>query len=257
MKPRVLVLRAAGSNCDQETAFAFDQAGGSSDLVHINRLLDGQVLLSDFQILAIPGGFTYGDDISAGKVYANQLRFQLAEQLQRFYDQDKLIIGICNGFQVLVKAGLLPKVDMKGDQSVTLTNNDAGRYDDRWIYLRVNDSPCVFTRAIKEIVHFPMAHAEGKFMPANEAVLNELRRNRQIVFQYVQPDGAKAEYPWNPNGSTDDIAGLCDPSGRVLGLMPHPERNIDPTHHPRWTAIGLDRIADGLAIFKNAISYFS
>ncbi len=256
MKPRVLVLRAAGSNCDQETAFAFDQAGGSSDLVHINRLLENKRLLSEYQILAIPGGFTYGDDISAGKVYANQLRFHLAEQLQRFYDQNKLIIGICNGFQVLVKAGLLPNMDLQGEQTVTLTNNDAGRYDDRWIYLRVNDSPCVFTREIKKIVHFPMAHAEGKFMPAHDGVMNELRNNRQLVFQYVKSDGSKAEYPWNPNGSTDDIAGICDPSGRVLGLMPHPERNIDATHEPAWTRIGLDRIADGLAIFKNAVGYF-
>jgi len=257
IKPKVFVLRAAGSNCDQETAFAFDQAGGASELFHINRLLADQLQVQNYQILAIPGGFTYGDDISAGKVLANQLRHKLADRLLEFHQQGKLILGICNGFQVLVKAGLLPTVDRNKPQTVTLTNNDSGKYDDRWVYLRVNDSPCVFTGAMKEIVHLPVAHAEGKFVVQNEAVMSVLRSNRQIVLQYVQPDGRAAGYPWNPNGSMADIAGICDVTGRVLGLMPHPERNIDPTHHPCWTRIGLNREGDGLALFRNAIRYFS
>lgn len=257
MKPRVLVMRAAGSNCDSETAFAFNQAGGAAVLLHINRVLENPALLADYQILAIPGGFTYGDDISAGKVMANQLRFHLADHLHAFHQQGKLIIGICNGFQVLVKAGLLPVVDFSREQSVTLTNNDSGKYDDRWVYLRINESPCVFTRTMKESVYFPVAHAEGKFVVRDESVLQELWRNRQVVFQYINPEGGAAAYPWNPNGSMADIAGICDPTGRVLGLMPHPERNIDPTHHPAWTRIGLNREADGAALFSNAIAYFS
>jgi len=257
MKPNVLVLRAAGSNCDQETAFAFESAGAVSTLLHINRLLEKPARLADYQILAIPGGFTYGDDISAGKVMANQLRFQLAGWLEEFHQQGKLILGICNGFQVLVKAGLLPKVHLAAEQTVTLTNNDTGKYDDRWVYLAVNDSPCVFSREMQKRIFLPVAHAEGKFVVRDRAVMEELQQNRQIVFQYVKPDGAAADYPWNPNGSQADIAGICDPTGRVLGLMPHPERHIDPTQHPFWTRIGLNREGDGLALFKNAVRFFS
>jgi phosphoribosylformylglycinamidine synthase subunit PurQ / glutaminase len=256
MKPKVLVIRSAGSNCDFETKFAFDTAGGDSDLVHVNRLLEGSVKLSDYQIFAIPGGFSYGDDISAGKVLANQLKYKLAESLTEFFQSDKLIIGICNGFQVLVKAGLLPVVDLKTDQSVTLTDNNSGKYEDRWVYLNVKKSPCVFTRHIKERVYFPVAHAEGKFVVHEKKVLNELYKNEQIVFQYTNKDGTAVDYPENPNGSVDNIAGICDPTGRALGLMPHPERYLDPTNHPQWTRLGLAKEADGLSIFRNAVQYF-
>ncbi|RPH97102.1 MAG: phosphoribosylformylglycinamidine synthase I [Calditrichaeota bacterium] len=253
---KVLVLRAAGSNCDQETKFAFDLVGAQADLVHINRLLEGSVSLSSYQILAIPGGFTYGDDISAGKVLANQLKFKLADMLHQFYMQDKLIIGICNGFQVLVKAGLLPKVDLEAEPSVTLTFNDSGKFEDRWVSLRVNESPSVFTRGSKSQVYFPVAHAEGKFVLRNSEILAELHKNKQIVFQYVSPTGGAAVYPDNPNGSTLDIAGICDPTGRVMGLMPHPERHVDPTNHPQWTRRGLASEGDGVAIFRSAVQYF-
>ena len=257
MTPRIIVLRAAGSNCDQETKYAFDSVGGQADLVHINRLLSRQVRLDDYQILAIPGGFTYGDDISAGKVLANQLKYQLAEALARFHDQGKLIIGICNGFQVLVKAGLLPQVDLKAEQSVTLTTNDSGKFEDRWVHLQVNSSsPCVFTRGIRRKVYFPVAHAEGKFVPKDDEVLQSLRRNSQIVFRYTTENGGDVTYPYNPNGSVEDIAGICDPTGRVLGLMPHPERHLDPTHHPQWTRRGLAKEGDGVAIFRNGVNYF-
>ncbi len=257
MKPRVLVLRAAGSNCDMETAYAFDLAGGKSDIVHINRVLSGQVHFRDYQILAIPGGFTYGDDISAGKVMGNQLKYLLADMLTDFYSDGKLILGICNGFQVLVKAGLLPKLDFNAEQTVTLTNNDNGMYTDRWIYLRVNPGPCVFTQGMHEVIYIPVAHAEGKFIVRQPSVLQELIDGQQIVFQYVKPDRGAAEYPWNPNGSIADIAGICDPSGRILGLMPHPERHIDPTQHPRWTRAGLAREGDGLPLFRNAVRFFA
>ncbi len=256
MKPRVIVLRAAGSNCDVETKYAFDCAGADAELVHINRLKEKSVRLSDYQILAIPGGFTYGDDISAGKVLANELRYGLADQLTEFYQKDKLILGICNGFQVLVKAGLLPDVDFDKAQSVTLTFNDSGKFEDRWVHLRVADTKCVFTRHMPERVYFPVAHAEGKFVVHDSSVLEMLKRNQQIVFQYDNPFG-RVEYPMNPNGSVDHIAGICDPQGRILGLMPHPERHVDPTQHPQWTRLGAAETGEGLPLFRNAVRYFT
>ncbi|MBD3375071.1 phosphoribosylformylglycinamidine synthase I [candidate division KSB1 bacterium] len=256
MKPKVLVLRAAGSNCDIETQYAFQFVGANADLVHVNRLMDGTVHLHDYQILAIPGGFTYGDDISAGKVLANEVRYNLQEQLLRFYEKDKLILGICNGFQVLVKAGLLPRVNLADRQTVTLTFNDSGKFEDRWVHLQVNESPCVFTRQITPQVYFPVAHAEGKFVVESTSTLEQLNQSNQIVFQYTMPNGEKPVYPFNPNGSTADIAGICDQSGRVLGLMPHPERHIDPTNHPQWTRLGLAPEGDGVALFRNALNYF-
>jgi phosphoribosylformylglycinamidine synthase subunit PurQ / glutaminase len=253
---KVLVLRAAGSNCDHETKYAFDFAGAQSDLVHVNRLLEGDVALSDYQILAIPGGFTYGDDISAGRVLANQMRYKLGEQLVKFHNQDKLIIGICNGFQVLVKSGLLPHIDLDAEQDVTLTFNDSGKFEDRWVNLARRESVCVFTQGDKDRVYFPVAHAEGKFVVRNKDVLQKLKDNAQIVFQYESPDGGAPAYPQNPNGSIEDIAGICDPTGRVLGMMPHPERFIDPINHPQWTRKGLQEQGDGVGIFENAVRYF-
>ena len=257
MKPRVIVLRAAGSNCDIETQFAFETAGASADLVHVNRLLNNEIDLADYQILAIPGGFTYGDDISAGKVLANQMKYKLADALQTFFSQEKLIIGICNGFQVLVKAGLLPVVDMKKTQTVTLTNNDSGKFEDRWVHLRVNKSPCVFTADLPEKVYFPVAHAEGKFATDTPETLQALHQNNQVVFQYTGAGNGSVEYPANPNGSVDNIAGICDPTGRVLGLMPHPERHIDGTQHPQWTRTGAKAAGDGLPLFTSAVNYFA
>ena len=256
MKPRVLVLRSAGSNCDQETKYAFDTVGGVSDLIHVNRLLEGPVKLSDYQILAIPGGFTYGDDISAGKVLANQIKYKLADSLSGFHQSNKLIIGICNGFQVLVKSGLLSAVDLKAEQSITLTDNDSGKFEDRWVYLQVNKSPCVFTQGMKDQVYFPVAHAEGKFVAQDNTVLEDLWENNQVVFQYTTVNDGPVDYPANPNGSVDNIAGICDPTGRVLGLMPHPERHFDPTNHPQWTRFGLAEEGDGVPIFRNAVEYF-
>ncbi|MCR4439919.1 MAG: phosphoribosylformylglycinamidine synthase I [bacterium] len=254
-KVRVLVLRAAGSNCDQETAFAFRAVGAEADLVHVNRVVSGQLSLHDYHILAIPGGFTYGDDVSAGKILANELKYKLGLALVEFHRQGKLIIGICNGFQVLAKAGLLPEVDLGAPQRVTLTNNDSGKFEDRWVYLRINSGPCVFTADGPERIYLPVAHAEGKFVAASKELIQGLQNNGQVVLQYIHPEGAPCTYPWNPNGSVAGIAGICDPSGRVCGLMPHPERHFDPTHHPRWTREGLRSEGDGVFIFRNAVSY--
>jgi phosphoribosylformylglycinamidine synthase subunit PurQ / glutaminase len=257
MAVRALVLRAAGSNCDHEAQFALQAAGAAAELVHINRLIEGSAGLDSYQILVIPGGFTYGDDIAAGKILANELRYKLADRLLAFHAAGKLILGICNGFQVLVKAGLLPQVDLKAEQTVTLGNNDSGKFEDRWVYLKTGDTSCVFTSGIKSVVYFPVAHAEGKFMVKDSKVLDSLRANRQIVFQYTDASGGRAPYPANPNGSIEDIAGICDPTGRVMGLMPHPERHCHPTQHPRWTREGLQPEGDGAAIFRNAVEYFS
>ncbi len=254
---KVIVLRAAGTNCDYETCYAFCRAGAAVQLVHVNQLVRGEKKLSSYQILAIPGGFTYGDDIEAGKILANELKYKLKAQIQDFIQQGKLVIGICNGFQVLVKAGLLPATSGAADlQEATLSGNDSGKFEDRWVYLKpFNTDKCVFTRGIKDTLCLPVAHAEGKFIPRDPAVLQKLRENGQIIFRYVGPDGNSGGYPWNPNGSADDIAGICDPTGRVLGLMPHPERHIDPVQHPRWTREGLKDKGDGMLLFENAVKY--
>lgn len=257
-RPKVCILRTAGTNCDKETAFAFSKAGALPELTHINRLFDGQNSLSDYQILAIPGGFSYGDDIAAGKILANELRYKLIDDMRKFIKDGKLIIGICNGFQVLVKSGLLPgNNDLT--QVATLIINDSGKFEDRWVYLRPPGSGrrapvrCVWTKDLPEIIYLPVAHGEGKFITEDKAILERLKKNRQVVFQYCDEKGSLAGYPSNPNGSMDNIAGICDETGRILGLMPHPERHIVVRQHPRWQ--GTRKKGDGIRIFKNGVEY--
>ena len=242
-KPKVIVLRTAGTNCDKETAFAFKMAGGEVDLVHINELARDEKFLKDYQILAIPGGFTYGDDIASGKILANEIKYKLNKDLKNFINSGKLIIGICNGFQVLVKAGILPGINT-GTIEATLSFNDSGSFIDKWVYLGTRER-CVWTKGIEKTIYLPIAHGEGKFIPRDKEVLAQLRKNRQIVFKYAD----------NPNGSIDDIAGICDTTGRILGMMPHPERHVLGTQHPRWTREGLKERGDGFQIFKNGIDY--
>jgi len=252
-KTRVLVLRTAGTNCDEETAYAFEKVGAAAERLHVNRLVERPGRLDRFHILAIPGGFSYGDDIASGKLLANEIRFRLEEPVRRFIRDGKLIIGICNGFQVLVKAGLLPGL-RRGRVEATLTFNDSNRFEARWTYLRAEESPCVFVRP-GEDMYLPVAHAEGKF-EAEREVLREINRRRLVVLRYVGPDGSRgAGYPWNPNGSMEDIAGICDPSGRIFGLMPHPERHVEPTQHPRWTREGCRPEGDGVKVFRNAVDF--
>jgi phosphoribosylformylglycinamidine synthase subunit PurQ / glutaminase len=263
MQPSTLILRTAGTNCDLETAFAFEKAGAKTESIHVNRLLENPSLLERFQILAFPGGFSYGDDIAAGKILANQLMRHLHEPLRDFVAAGKPIIGICNGFQVLVKTDLLPgPVGGVSGQTATLTNNDCHRFIDRWVHLAPRGKRCMWTCGIKAI-ELPIAHGEGKFVPANAAVHQGLWHNEQVALVYTAPDGSIPEGapPHNPNGSTDDIAGVCDPTGLVFGLMPHPERHLDPTQHPDWNrrkAQGkLPAEGDGLQIFRNAVTYAS
>ena len=254
-------MRAAGTNCDAETAYAFESSGAKVEPLHINILLKGEKTLADYQILAIPGGFTYGDDVASGKILANELRLKLLNEITAFVQEGNLVIGICNGFQILVKARLLPAIDgLGGRQEATLTFNDSGKFEDRWIRLRPGNgrpSRCIWTEGIGEPIELPIAHGEGKFVTADPSSLAKLQENRQIVFQYCDAQGRPAgDFPDNPNGSVEGIAGICDPTGRIFGLMPHPERHVWVTQHPCWTR-GKHRSkeGDGAKIFRNGVRY--
>ncbi len=262
MAPRVLILRAPGTNCDGETAFAFEAAGARAESVHLNRLLENPRLVAEYQILCIPGGFSYGDDICAGRIFGNQMRHHLRDTLLAFKDAGKLILGICNGFQILIRSGvLLP--DRADEPIATLTLNASGKFEDRWVHLRVASPKCVFLAGV-ERMYLPVAHAEGKFVARDEATLGRLDDAGQLVLRYaIPPESARplvatmqdVPYPACPNGARLAVAGLCDETGRVFGLMPHPERHIDPTQHPRWTRERHER-GDGLAVFENAVRFF-
>ncbi len=268
-KPNVLVLTGFGLNCDHETAYAFARAGAVAKRAHINALIAGDVSLDDFEILAFGGGFSWGDDHGAGVIQALRLKTNVGDKLLDFVAAQKLIIGICNGFQTLVNLGLLPGID--GDytrRSVALTYNDCGNFRDQWVRVKIDpDSPCVFTRGI-ETLELPVRHGEGKFYSEIETI-EALADNHQIALQYASPEGqlAGGAFPHNPNGSLADIAGICDPTGRIFGLMPHPEAYNHVTNHPDWTRqmekkkrsgiVESGRIGDGIRVFENAVAYFS
>ncbi len=303
-RPKVLILRAPGTNCDQETAFAFDTAGAITETLHVNRMLESPALLDRFQILCIPGGFSFGDDVAAGQIFAVQMRHHLAGRLADFKAAGKLILGICNGFQVIIKSGILLDDEPPHGLPATLTYNDSGKYEDRWVRLGVASEKCVFLRDI-ERMYLPVAHGEGKFIARDATALARLEAAGQLALRYtpLSPggrgqgagnweqgeskmqqsplalsggelqsplapysgrgaggEGIQVEgylpFPDNPNGSMANVAGVCDATGRVLGLMPHPERHIDPTHHPRWTRGEAGPVGDGLQLFTNAVRYF-
>ncbi len=246
---KTLILRAPGTNCDQETAFAFQKAGAEAKLVHINQLIRREQELGDYHIMVVPGGFTYGDDLGAGKVLANEIRLRLGEDIQQFIDRGCLILGICNGFQVLVKTGILPGI--KGEQKLTLTTNDSSRFECRWVHLKVNGhSKCVFTVGIERL-YLPVAHGEGK-IAADTAFLNKLNA---AVYYTDEQGKLNAGYPHNPNGSMQDIAGICDATGRIFALMPHPERHIHPSQHPNWHSNKADNHHSCMKIFTNAVEW--
>ncbi|MBU4376939.1 MAG: phosphoribosylformylglycinamidine synthase I [Candidatus Omnitrophica bacterium] len=254
---KVAILRTAGTNCDNETAFAFLRAGAESDLIHINEFAKKRKRLSDYHILALPGGFTYGDDIASGKILANEIKYKMRADMERFISDGKLIVGICNGFQILVKMGLLPALGgRKWEMDVTLNLNDSAKFEDRWCYLKnAEKNNCVWTKGLPQIIYLPVAHGEGKFIPKDNSVLNKLKQNHQIVLRYCAKRGGKAVYPDNPNGSVDDIAAISDSTGRVLGMMPHPERYVVTTQHPRWTRERPTKEGDGAAIFRNGVDF--
>ncbi|MCA9236721.1 MAG: phosphoribosylformylglycinamidine synthase I [Planctomycetales bacterium] len=252
-QPRVLILRAPGTNCDQETAYAFEQAGGAPTEVHLNRWLEAPALAEEYQILCLPGGFSYGDDVAAGRIYGNQLRHHLAEQLQTFRAAGKLILGICNGFQILIKSGLLD-IDDEAGPAATLAWNESHRFVDRWVHLKNTSEKCVFLQGI-DTLELPIAHAEGRFLVRDDAKLEQLASHGQLALRYA-PGSADGSRPYNPNGATADVAGVCDKSGRVFGLMPHPERFIDRTQHPQWTRRPELDAGAGMRIFQNAVACF-
>jgi phosphoribosylformylglycinamidine synthase len=252
---KALVLRAAGINCDLETEHALRAAGADAERLHINAVTANEDILENFQIIVFPGGFSYGDDVAAGKILANQIVHHLSGALGKFAADGKLILGICNGFQVLVKCGLLPFNEIGRLRTrVTITYNDSGRFEDRWVHLEPQTDRCVFIETGRRI-YLPVAHGEGKVAAADEAALEELESGGHVAFKYVDEDGKEGPYPVNPNGSAASIAGLTDTTGRILGLMPHPERFVHPTQHPRFSRLDPRPEPDGMAIFRNAVKY--
>jgi len=266
-KPKALVLYGYGLNCDWESQFALNQAGAEALRVHTGDLLANPALLWDYHLLAVIGGFSYGDEHGAGVILALRLKMALGQALQEFVQAGRLVIGICNGFQVLVNLGLLPNLPgREGERLVALIPNDCGNFRDQWTHLKVNpDSPCVFTRGLDHL-ELPIRHGEGKFY-ADPDILQKLQRGNQIVLQYALPTGepAQGRFPENPNGSLMDIAALCDASGRVLGIMPHPEAGISSFQHPLWTSQKEhwrrrgepyeEQPGPGRAIFSRAVEY--
>lgn len=263
--PRVLILRAPGTNCDEETAFAFEKAGAVAERVHVNRLIENPNLGDRYQILCLPGGFSYGDDIAAGRILASRLSNHLDQLVRAFCDGDRLVLGICNGFQVLMRLGILTE-GLGAPNLATLTWNNHGRFEDRWVHLKTemnpaNPTPCVFLRDIDQM-YLPMAHAEGKFMTASPEVLATLEKAGRLAIRYSSPEGTTGNeilpFPDNPNGAEANVAGICDATGRLFGLMPHPERHIDPTHHPFWTRRSQQpEHGEGFKVFQNAVGYFA
>ena len=260
------VLSGFGINCETETMAVFEMAGASSERVHVNRLVRGDKRLSDYQIMAIPGGFSFGDHLGSGRLLGNRLRFGIREQVREFVRSGKPVIGICNGFQVLVKMGLLP-----GDEEVSLTQtaslalNDSGQYENRWATLEFEaDTPCIWTRGL-ERMRVPVRHGEGKFVTDQPSLMDKWAESGQLVARYVEPNteypGASDEilpYPVSPNQSWRNVAGVCDPSGLVFGLMPHPEANHSTWLGATWTRERTEHgEGEGMAIFHNAISFVS
>jgi phosphoribosylformylglycinamidine synthase I len=267
-KPRVLVLTGYGINCDDETQYAFERAGAVAHIVHINDIISRPDFLSGYQIFVFPGGFSYGDDMGSGKALANRIKNNLIDEFKGFVERDTLILGICNGFQVMVNIGLVPGLEQRlGHPEVSLERNTSCRYECRWVDLTIErGSRSIFAEGI-EALHIPVAHGEGSFY-APEVTLKRIEEESLVVMRYVKPDSSPAngEFPYNPNGSLNDIAALADRSGRILGMMPHPERNILFTQRDNWTAIA-ERIrreggtvpeeGEGFRIFLNAVRYFT
>jgi len=262
---KAIVVAGNGTNCEREVAHACKLAGADrADIIHIAELLAGRVRLEDYHFLNLAGGFLDGDDLGSAKAGANRLlhaavkgsELTVADQLRQFIADGKLVMGVCNGFQLMVKMGLLPALNDNFSQSCTLTHNDGGRFEDRWAWLKVDrNSPCIFTRGLDRL-YLPVRHGEGKFITKDEKILQQLEENHLTVVKYADAElNPTLAYPDNPNGSVNAIAGICDPSGRLFGLMPHPEAYVHYTHHPRWTREELPEEGMGLWLYQNAIRF--
>jgi phosphoribosylformylglycinamidine synthase I len=251
--PQVLILHATGTNRDVEAAKAVELAGGDPSIVHVNQLRERPAQLHDVQMLVLPGGFSYGDDLGAGRLWASDLRWLFQEGLAKFIEAGKPVLGICNGFQALVKSGWLPGPPSAGAQA-TLTRNESSRFECRWVWLEPDlESPCVFTEGLAERVYCPVAHGEGRFVPRDAAALGALHSEHRVALTYVERDGGPAGYPANPNGSVAGIAGICNERGNVFGLMPHPEDHVVPEQHPRYARGEGGEL--GLALFVKGVEY--
>ncbi len=240
-----------GTNCEEESFIAFRDSGFEPEYVHINLLKPGD--LEKYNVLFIPGGFSAGDYVRAGAIFAARLKAKIWKDLKNFVDEGKIVMGVCNGFQVLIELGLLPAVDGISDEpQAALMVNDSNKFECRWTYLR-RENDTIFTSKVPEVITLPVAHAEGKFVAPNK-ILEKIEEQKQVVFRYVKPDSSKADYPWNPNGSMNDIAAITNPQGNVLGIMPHPERAFFWYQHPDWTRKKREK-GDGSLIFKSLIKY--
>lgn len=267
-KVKALVLTGFGTNCETEMAYACQLGGADQvDIVHVSELLDGDYSLDDYHFLNLPGGFLDGDDLGAAQAGAHRFNYAVVKtsgepfrkQLRRFIEAGKLILGVCNGFQLLVKLGLLPGFDRNYDERlVSLTHNDSGRFEDRWVTLKVEqNSPCVFTRGITDL-YYPVRHGEGKFVTRDQQILTKLEEENLVVMRYTAPGSSNEPtmtYPFNPNGSPAAIAGICNPDGRIFGLMPHPEAFLFSTNHPRWTREHPEGEGQGVSLFRNGINF--
>jgi phosphoribosylformylglycinamidine synthase len=266
-KPKTLILTGYGINCDEETRWAFEHCGADASIVHINDLIENRSALNDYKIFVFPGGFSYGDDTGSGKALANRIKNNLLDELMRFVERDTLMLGICNGFQVMTNIGVVPALKgFTGEAEAALEHNKTFRYQCRWVDLKVEKgSPSVFTRGI-DTMHIPVAHGEGNFFAPPET-LKAIEDAGLVVMRYAKPDGSPAGggFPCSPNGAMNDIASICDRTGRITGMMPHPERGMLFTQRDDWTAVK-ERIkreggklpdeADGMAVFRNAVEYF-
>ena len=255
MKPKAIILFAPGTNRDSDVCQALELAGACTEVVPLSLLRDRLIRLADYQIMVIPGGFSYADALGAGKLLALDLKEYFAEEIGRFVQQGKPVLGICNGFQALVKSGILPDVPSIEAPQATLTFNDSGHFECRWVTLAPVSQTCIWTRALEEPIFCPIAHGEGKFVPAAQNILEQMRMGDQIALTYCNEDGSPAQgrYPVNPNGSVLDIAGISNPQGNVLGLMPHPENHVLFHQHPRRTRG--ERNGSGLPLFVNGVRY--
>jgi len=255
MTVHALVLRTAGINCDEETVRALASAGAEVELLHLNALLQRPERLTEAGLLVLPGGFSYGDDVAAGRVFGVELHKHLGAEIAAYVANGGRVLGICNGFQVLVELGLFEPDRAPHERTVALTDNASNRFEARWVTLRPEACAAGWLASLDELP-CPVAHGEGRLVVADDAALERLRANGQIALRYVDPasPGEPAAYPANPNGAVDDVAGLCDPSGRVLGLMPHPERNLTPWNHPRWTRMSPRTEGEGAAFFRALVA---
>lgn len=254
IKPKVCILRSDGTNCDEELYYAFGKTGSKPEYIQVNQLRDKSKRLKQYQILALPGGFSYGDDIASGKVLAIELISFLKDELKEFINRKGLILGVCNGFQTLVRTGLLPFNDL-GNMNATLAQNESGHFECRWVKIKIENSKCLFLNGSDQILDIAVNHGEGKFF-ASSSTIQKIESQNLVTFRYVDKNGKQTQqYPQNPNGSLNAIAGICDPSGRILGLMPHPEKFVDITQHPNWRRLPKSTKPHGSIIFENMIRF--